>query len=115
MTKAQTLAALGNQLDSFYSLEQVIKIVESIEGGRSITVMDIQRAIDNTIDSLERNCDDIVNKNDCEFEIDYDNRLKVTDVPIDFDFIRESIENNFMDFGELELEKDDLITPESEE
>ena len=31
MTKAETLAALKNQIDSFYSLEQVIKIVEGID------------------------------------------------------------------------------------
>ena len=31
MTKAQTLAALKNQVDSFYSLEQVIKIIEGID------------------------------------------------------------------------------------
>ena len=31
MTKAETLAALKNQLDSFYSLEQVIKIIEGID------------------------------------------------------------------------------------
>ena len=51
MTKAQTLAALGNQLDSFYSLEQVISIVESIEEGKGsrITTNDIERAIDKVI------------------------------------------------------------------
>ena len=75
--------------------------------------MDIQRAIDKTIDSLERNCDDIVRKDECEFEISYNNQLQVTEVPIDFDFIRESIENNFMDFGEVnevEIVEEDNFT-----
>jgi hypothetical protein len=115
ITKENAIAQVTSSVSSIFSKEDVLFLLNSVESGRLITVNDIQRAIDKTIDSLEMNCDVIVNKNDCEFEIDYENRLKVTEVPIDFDFIRESIENNFMDFGELELEKDDLITPESEE
>ena len=114
ITKENAIAQVQSSVSSIFSKEDVLFLINSIEGGRLITVNDIQRAIDNTIDSLERNCDDIVNKSDCEFEIDYDNRLKVTETPIDFDFIRESIENNFMDFGELELEEDDLVTLERE-
>ena len=45
MTKAQTLAALGNQLDSFYSLEQVIKIVESIEENSYLTSDQIEKVL----------------------------------------------------------------------
>jgi len=115
VTKENAIAKVTSSVSSIFSKEDVLFLLNSVESGRSITVMDIQRAIDKTIDSLERNCDDIVRKYECEFEISHNNQLQVTEVPIDFDFIRESIENNFMDFGELELEKDDLITPESEE
>ena len=104
MTKAQTLAALGNQLDSFYSLEQVIKIVESIEEGkgRVITTNDIERAIDKVISWIEDNERDVLDLDSAEFEISYNNQLECTNVPINTDGIREALENNFMDFGEAE-------------
>ena len=38
MTKEQTLAALKNQIDSFYSLQQVINIIEGIEEPETQTV-----------------------------------------------------------------------------
>jgi len=114
MTKAQTLAALGNQLDSFYSLEQVIKIVESIEVGsnRKITTYDVGRAIDKTIDWMENNERDVFSLGDAEFEISYQNQLECTNVPLDIDNIREALENNFMDFGETE---DDVVELERAE
>ena len=115
ITKENAIAQVTSSVSSIFSKEDVLFLLNSVESGRLITVMDIQRAIDKTIDSLEMNCDDVVDKDNCEFEISYNNQLQVTEVQINFDFIRESIENNFMDFGELELEKDDLITPESEE
>ena len=116
MTKAQTLAALGNQLDSFYSLEQVIKIVESIEEGkgRVITTNDIERAIDKVISWIEDNERDVLDLDSAEFEISYNNQLECTNVPINTDGIREALENNFMDFGEeendiVELERETLV------
>ena len=104
MTKAQTLAALGNQLDSFYSLEQVIKIVESIEEGkgRVITTNDIERAIDKVISWADNNESDVVDFDSVEFELSYNNRIEVTNVPIQLENLREALENNFMDFGEAE-------------
>ena len=106
MTKAQTLAALGNQLDSFYSLEQVIKIVEGIEEikGSIFTTNDIERAIDKVISWIEDNERDVLDLDSAEFEISYNNQLECTNVPINTDGIREALENNFMDFGEAEEE-----------
>jgi hypothetical protein len=105
ITKENAIAQVTSSVSSIFSKEDVLFLLNSIEEGRMITVLDIQRAIDKTIDSLEMNCDDIIDKDDCEFEIDYDNRIRITEVPINFDFIRESIENNFMDFGET-IEED---------
>jgi hypothetical protein len=104
MTKAQTLAALGNQLDSFYSLEQVINIVKNIEEskGRVITTLDIERAIDKVICWADNNERDLVDMDSVEFELNYDNRIEVVGAPINTDNLREALENNFMDFGEAE-------------
>ena len=116
MTKAQTLAALGNQLDSFYSLEQVIKIVESIEEGssRKITTNDIQKAIDKSISWIDNNERDVVDLDSAEFELTYNNQIECVGIQINTESIREALENNFMDFGEdeddiVELERETLV------
>jgi hypothetical protein len=116
MTKAQTLAALGNQLDSFYSLEQVINIVKNIEEGssRKITTLDINRAIDKVVDYMDRDQREIFDFDNAELEMSYDNRVECVGVPINTDAVREVLENNFMDFGEeendiVELERETLV------
>ena len=116
MTKAQTLAALGNQLDSFYSLEQVIKIVESIEEGkgRVITTNDIQKAIDKVVDHIDRDQQEVFDFDNAEFELTYNNQIECVGIQINTESIREALENNFMDFGEdeddiVELERETLV------
>lgn len=106
MTKAQTLAALGNQLDSFYSLEQVIKIVENIEvySSKPVTVTDINRAIDKVVDNFEREGDKLIDLSSAEFSMTYDCRVELESVGLDFDYLREALENNFMDLGEVDSE-----------
>ena len=106
MTKSQTLAALGNQLDSFYSLQQVIDIVKNIDEvqGRKISVQDIEQAIDKVIRWVEHNERDLLDLDSAELEMSYDNRIEVVGVPFNTDGLREALENNFMDFGEAEEE-----------
>ena len=104
MTKAQTLAALGNQLDSFYSLEQVINIVKNIEEnkGRVITTQQINDAIDEVVNWAERRVDNLVDLDSAEFEISYNKQIDLTSVEIDVDSLRNALEEHFMDFGEAE-------------
>ena len=116
MTKSQTLAALGNQLDSFYSLQQVIDIVKNIDEvqGRKISVQDIQKAIDKVISWVDHNERDVVDLDSAEFELSYNNRLECVGIQINTESIREALENNFMDFGEdeddiVELERGTLV------
>ena len=97
MTKAQTLAALGNQLDSFYSLEQVIKIVEIIEPEVTETkVFGINQetldAISNDIENcLDRRSSDLVDNDSAEFEINYDNRIELSSADVRVDTIMEHV------------------------
>ena len=109
MTKDQTLAALGNQLDSFYSLQQVIDIVKNIEEGssRKITTYDLGRAIDNVISWAENNERELLDLDSAELEMNYDYKIECVGVPINTDNLREALENNFMDFGEAEEEKEE--------
>ena len=116
MTKNQTIDLLKNQLPGFYSVEQVINLIEKIEEGssRRITTNDIEQAIDKVIRWVEHNERDLLDLDSAELEMDYSNRIEVVGVPINTDGLREALENNFMDFGEeendiVELERETLV------
>lgn len=113
MTKNQTIDLLKNQLPGFYSVEQVINLIEKIEEGssRRITTNDIEQAIDKVINWVEHNERDLLDLDSAELEMDYSNRIEVVGVPINTDGLREALENNFMDFGEAE---DDIVELERE-
>jgi cell division ATPase FtsA len=102
MTKTQTLELLKNQLPCFYSGEQVINLIEKIDFGsdRKITTSDIERAIDKTVDWIDREQSEVFQFDRAEFELNSDNRIELVGVPVDVYSIREALENNFMDFGE---------------
>ena len=114
MKKELVLQSVQNSVSSIFSKEDVINLINSVDGGgRKISTQDIQRAIDQTIDWLE-NSRELVDCDNAEFEIRYNNQLEVTEVPVNFDEIREALENNFMDFGEEESE-DDVVELERAE
>jgi transcriptional/translational regulatory protein YebC/TACO1 len=117
MTKNQTIDLLKSQLPGFYSVEQVINLIEKIEddSSRKITTDDIQRAIDNVISDFERNTEDIIDYTSVEFNISYDNRIEVESVGLNLDYITEALENNFMDFGEEEEQEVDADEKELQE
>jgi len=107
MTKNQTVDLLKSQMPGFYSVEQVINLIEKIDEGssRKITTEDIQRAIDRTINWVDNNERDLLDLDSAELELDYNNRVEVVGVPINTEGLREALENNFMDFGEAEDEE----------
>ena len=108
MKKELVLQSVENSVSSIFSKEDVIKLINSVEGGgRVITVDQIQRAIDQTITWIENNSRDILDLDNAEFEISYNNRIELTDVAINTEEIREALENNFMDFGELLEQEED--------
>jgi len=102
MTKNQTVDLLKSQMPGFYSVEQVINLIEKIEEGssRKITTEDIQKAIDRTINWVDNNERDLLDLDSAELELDYNNRVEVVGVPINTEGLRDVLENNFMDFGE---------------
>lgn len=115
MKKELVLQSVQNSASSIFSKEDVINLINSIEGGgRVISVDDIERAIDNVIDSFERNTEDIVDYTSVEFNISYDNRLEVESIGLNLDYVREALENTFMDFGEA-IEEDDVVELERAE
>ncbi len=105
MKKEFVLQLVENSASSIFSREDVIKLINSVEGGgRIISVDDIERAIDKVISWAENNESDVVDFDSVEFEISYNNRIEVTNVPLQLENLREALENNFMDFGEVEEE-----------
>ena len=106
MKKEFVLQLVENSASSIFSREDVIKLINSVEGGgRVITTNDIERAIDRVINWAGDNESDVVDFDSVEFELSYGNRLEVSNVPLQLENLREALENNFMDFGEA----DDLV------
>jgi hypothetical protein len=103
MKKLEVIQTVESSVSSIYSREDVIKIINMIDDSRKISVTDINRAIDNVIDSLERDTCDAIDYSSAEFTIGYDSRIEVDSINLNFDYIREALENNFMDFGEEDL------------
>ena len=109
MKKEFVLQLVENSASSIFSREDVIKLINSVEGGgRKITTYDIGRAIDKTIDWIENNERDVLDLDSAEFEISYNNQLECTNVPINVEEIRNALENNFMDFGEEEEDGEEV-------
>ena len=109
ITKENVIIAVQNSVSSIFSKEDVINLINSIEGGgRVITTNDIERAIDKVISWADNNESDVVYFDSVEFELAYNNKIEVTNVPLQLENLREALENNFMDFGEA-VEEDDLV------
>jgi len=109
MKKELVLQSVENSVSSIFTKEDVIKLINSVEGGgRKITTYDIGRAIDKTIDWIENNERDVLDLDSAEFEISYNNQLECTNVPINVEEIRNALENNFMDFGEEEEDGEEV-------
>jgi hypothetical protein len=122
MKKELVLQSVQNSVSSIFSKEDVIKLINSIEGGgRVISVYDIEGAINKVISWADNNESDIVDFDSVEFELAYNNKIEVTSVPLQLENLREALENNFMDFGEaddvVELERvsSSEFTPVDEE
>ena len=95
MTKAETLAALKNQLDSFYSLEQVIKIIEGIDPdpGTSTLTEELCDTIMGSIENCFDRCgSDFIDLQSAEFELGYDGKsIELSTVELDVNEIMHSI------------------------
>jgi hypothetical protein len=107
MTKNQTIDLLRNQLPGFYSAEQVINLIEKMEEEKvqtapKLTLDQLREITQSIVNAIEEEAqrDNIVNFDDVEFELGWDRRIEVRDVPINFDAIRDCIENELTDFFE---------------
>jgi len=114
MKKELVLQSVQNSVSSIFSKEDVINLINSVEGGgRKITPYDIGRAIDKSISWIEDNERDVLDLDSAEFEISYNNQLECTSVGINTNEIREALENNFSEFAEDE--EDEVVGSEFED
>jgi dihydroxyacetone kinase DhaKLM complex PTS-EIIA-like component DhaM len=104
MTKLDTLNSVQNSVSSIFTKEDVINLISSIEEFKieknptlsEDKIRTITRSIMDAIEE-EANRDNIVCLEDVEFELNWDRRVEVTDVPINFDAIRDCILNELFD------------------
>jgi dihydroxyacetone kinase DhaKLM complex PTS-EIIA-like component DhaM len=114
MTKLDTLNSVQNSVSSIFTKEDVINLISSIEEFKieknptlsEDKIRTIARSIMVAIEE-EANRDNIVCLDDVEFELNWDRRVEVTDVPINFDAIRDCIENELFDAFDQDDEIDE--------
>ena len=102
MTKQQTIETLQKQLPSFYSLEQVINIISSIEDNNSTLNDDSIQMIIKSIRRSLIDSNDLIDRDSAEFEIGYNNQIELSNVDVDIDQILEIVNDELNEFAEAE-------------
>lgn len=107
MTKNQTINLLKNQLPGFYSVEQVINLIEKIEEEKTASISSEQIALitNKIVDAIdeEHNHGNIVNVEDIELDFNnWDRKITINDVPINLNVLRDCIEEELINSLEEE-------------
>jgi hypothetical protein len=121
MTKQETIDLLGKQLPGFYSVEQVIKMVNDIEEPEATAINPLtqfqiesltKKIIDAVTDNAENVGDDCIDKDSAEFSMNYNNCVELDCVGFDNGRIVDAVLDGIEDvIGEWF----DKAFPESEE
>ena len=104
MNKQQTIELLQKQLPGFYSVEQVISIINDIDADSNEVseekLNEIAEGVYDVVEKKMRNTDarDIVDYDSAEFNIEYDNKLELDNVDISSDTIAEIVSNEISDY-----------------
>jgi hypothetical protein len=109
MTKQQTIETLQKQLPSFYSLEQVINIINGIEDNNTLNDDSIQMIIKKISRSLHESSE-LIDHGSAEFELDYNNTIQLSNVDVDIEYILDIVTEELNDCVEqnsdvVELER----------
>lgn len=102
MNKQQTIETLQKQLPSFYSLEQVINIISSIEDNNSTLNDDSIQMIIKSIRRSLIDSNDLIDRDSAEFEINYNNQIELSNVDVDIESILEIVAEELNEFTEAE-------------
>ncbi len=104
MNKQQTIELLQKQLPGFYSVEQVINIINDIDADSNEVseekLTEIAEGVYDVVEKKMRNTDasDIVDFDSAEFSIEYNNTLTLDNVDISSDTIAEMVANEISDY-----------------
>ena len=104
MNKQQTIELLKKQLPGFYSVEQVISIINDIDADSNEVseekLNEIAEGVYDVVEKKMRNADtrDIVDYDSAEFNISYNNQLELDGIDISSDTIAEIISNEISDY-----------------
>jgi hypothetical protein len=117
MTKSQTIDLLRDQMPGFYSAEQVVNLIEKIEEEQvkpKLSVTQLREITQSILDTIEDEASkgNIICLEDIEFELGWDKRIDVTDAPINFDVIRDCVENSLTEAFEPLEEEDEVSSSE---
>ena len=94
MTKLEAISNVNQSHSSIFTKEDVLNILEQIEIKQGITqaeIDDMRVRMINQIHDLDT--DNVVDFDSAEFEIQYDNKISISDISVCFDPIEEIIEN----------------------
>jgi hypothetical protein len=97
MTKQQTIETLQNQLPSFYSLEQVISIINGIEDNNNTLNDDSIQMIMKKISRSLHDSSELIDHDSAEFELEYNNTITLASIDVDIDKILEIVEEELND------------------
>jgi hypothetical protein len=109
MNKQQTIETLQKQLPSFYSLEQVINIINSIEDNNSTLNDDSIQMIIKSIRRSLIDSNDLIDRDSAEFELDYNNTIQLSNVDVDIESILEVVAEELNDFVESNSANSDVV------
>jgi hypothetical protein len=92
MNKKQTVELLKQQLPGFYSLEQVIGIINGIEEGRSFNPEELIEKISRKVETalLRMDTEDLVDTGSAEFEL-HGNEINLERVDVNVEDILEEV------------------------
>jgi hypothetical protein len=107
ITKENAIAQVQSSVSSIFSKDDVLFLINSILEEQSTPKITFEQLRDLTHnitisigEEAERNT--IVSLEDVEFELNHDRRIEVTGVPINFDAIRDCVEESLTEFFSLE-------------
>ena len=100
MKKQDVLNRVLNSESSIFSKDDVVRLIESLDDVTNVTVTEIGEALDRAMDALDRRGDDLLDLSTAEFDLN-GNEILLVSIDIDFDCIREELEDKLMPLGEF--------------
>jgi hypothetical protein len=102
MKKLEVIKQVQECVSSVFSKEDVIKLINKIEGGLN---EDLALEMKKQISTLIMNIDErkLIDLDSAEFELSYNNTIELSSVNIDLDLITDIVEEVLMDHVEPEI------------